>query len=94
MDRRLLLRGEERRREEEEEGEDSSSWVNLLVIRGLGWQTLELLFAIFARWIVLRFPPRRSQEKIENFSFDRKFSDRVKRTFARTLSPLRASFEL
>lgn len=55
----VLLGGEERRGEKKRK--DSSSWAKLLVIRGLGWQTLASfpLFAIFARWIVLRFhlPP-------------------------------------
>lgn len=39
------------------------------------------------------FPPQRSQEKIENFSFDRKFSDT--QTYTRTFVTVqRASFEL
>lgn len=89
-------RSGEERREEEEEGEDSSSWVNLLVIRGLGWQTLASfpLFAIFARWIVLR-SPRRDPKRKSKISFSIESSVTRERTLA-PLSPFnepRLNFE-
>lgn len=86
-------RGEERRRGR---GRGFVVVVNLLVIRGLGWQTLASfpLFAIFARWIVLR-SPRRDPKRKSKISLSIESSVTRKRTLA-PLSPFnepRLNFE-